>query len=197
MTKSGDSDLHLTPEQSAGYLDGVLTAGERATVEAHLASCLECRDEVIAIQPLVRSHSPRHLILRATIAVGAAAAAVVLLVQPGPVPGPRPSPHRDPPQDASTVVVPRAPLGPTSRPLTVAWSPLNHAKRYRVLVFDAEGTILYRAEATDSALALPDSLGLSPSQSYFWKVEADTGWDRWVSSRLVEFSVGRTGEVDP
>jgi hypothetical protein len=81
--------------------------------------------------------------------------------------------------------------------VTLAWSSLDQAKRYRVLVFDAEGTILYRAEADDSVLPLPDSLRLSPGQPYFWKVEADTGWDRWVSSRLVEFSVGTIGKVEP
>jgi hypothetical protein len=37
---------------------------------------------------------------------------------------------------------------------------------------------------------VPDSVTLLPGQAYYWKVEADTGWDRWVSSRLVEFSVG-------
>ncbi len=198
MTDARERDPHLTPEQTAGYLDRVLTEEQRATIEAHLAGCLECRDEVVALQPLVSVQSPRRKILRAGIALGAAAAAVVVfLIQPGPVPSPQPSQHRDPSQGAVTVIVARTPVGPVSQPVTLAWSSLDQVKRYRVLVFDAEGTILYRAEATDSVLALPDSLPLSPGQAYFWKVEADTGWDRWLSSKLVEFSVGAAGKVEP
>ena len=81
--------------------------------------------------------------------------------------------------------------------MRLAWSPLDLAKRYRVLVFDAEGTTLYRVEAGDTVLPLPDSLPFSPGQAYFWKVEADTGLDRWVSSNLVEFSVGAARKARP
>jgi anti-sigma factor RsiW len=198
VTNAGDRELHLTPEQTAGYLHSVLTAVERATVEAHLAACVECRDEVVALRPLVSAQRSRRRILRAGIALGAAAAAaVVLLVQPGRVSSPEPAQHRDLSQGMEMALAPITPAGPGSRPVTLAWSSLDQAKRYRVLVFDAEGTILYRAEAGDSVLPLPDSLRLSPGQPYFWKVEADTGWDRWVSSRLVEFSVGTIGKVEP
>lgn len=198
MTDAGERELHLTPEQTARYLDRVLTEEERAMVEAHLAVCFECRDEVVVLRNLISVRSPRRRILRVGLALGAAAAAVVvLLVQPGRVSSPGPSPHRDPSQGAATVLVPRTPAGPASRPVMLAWSPLDQAKRYRVLVFDAEGTILYRAEAADTVLPLPDSLPLSPGQAYFWKVEADTGWDRWVSSKLVEFSVGTAEKAEP
>jgi hypothetical protein len=198
VTDAGERDLHLTPEQTAGYLDRVLTDEERARVEAHLAACFECRDEVVALRNLVSVRSPRRRILQTGIALGAAAAAVVVLVvNPGRVSMPEPSPHRDPSQGVATVIVARTPAGPGSRPVTLAWSPLDQAKRYRVLIFDAEGSILYRAETDDSVLPLPDSLPLSPRQAYFWKVEADTGWDRWVSSRLVEFSVGTTEKAEP
>ena len=198
MTNAGDPELHLTPEQTASYLDRVLTAEERATVEAHLATCVECRDEVATLRPLVSAQSSRGRLLRAGIALGTAAAAVVVfLVQPGPVSSPEPSQHRDPPQGSQTVLVPVTPAGLGSRPVMLAWSPLDLAKRYRVFVFDGEGTILYRVEATDSVVPLPDSLRLSPGQPYFWKVEADTGLDRWVSSKLVEFSLETTEKVDP
>ena len=198
MTNAGDRELHLTPEQTAGYLDGVLTAEERATTEAHLAACVECRDEVVALRPLGSGQSSRRSFVRAGLALGAAAAAaVVLLVQPGRISSPEPPLHRDPSQGAVTLVVPIAPAGPVSPPVRLAWSPLDLAKRYRVLVFDAEGTTLYRVEAGDTVLPLPDSLPFSPGQAYFWKVEADTGLDRWVSSNLVEFSVGAARKARP
>jgi anti-sigma factor RsiW len=198
VTAAGKHDPHLTPEQTAGYLDEVLTDQERAVVEAHMATCYECRDEVVALRPVVKARSPRRWLLRIGIPVGAAAAAaLVLLIQPGLVSRPEPSLHRDPPQDVAPGPVPRTPAGLGSRPLLLAWSPLDEASRYRVLVFNAEGSILFRAEVGDSVLGLPDSVVLSPGQPYFWKVEADKGWDRWVSSRLVEFSVRTAGQAEP
>lgn len=197
MTDAEAPDDHLAPEQSAGYLDGVLTREERAVVEAHLAVCSECRDEVVALRPVVQRRDPRRSALRAVAVAGAAAAAVVLLLLPNRVSGPEQSTHRDRQDDVAPAVVPRAPAGEGLRPALLAWSPLAQASRYRVQVFDAEGSVLFRAEAADSALGLPDSVPLSPGRPYFWKVEADTGWDRWVSSGLVEFSIAPAREAEP
>jgi hypothetical protein len=38
-------------------------------------------------------------------------------------------------------------------------------------------------------VALPESVVLSPRVTYFWKVEAQTEWRRWVASDLVEFQL--------
>ncbi len=40
---------------------------------------------------------------------------------------------------------------------------------------------------TDTSVTLPASVVLSPQATYFWKVEAQTEWKRWVSSDLVQF----------
>ena len=198
MTGAEPSDMHLTPEQTAGYLDGVLTTDERAVVEAHLDTCFECRDEVVALRPVIRARNPRRWLLPTTVTAGAAAAAaLVLLVQSGRLSGPEPSLHRDPWQEATPVLVPKAPAGMGVRPALLAWSPLPQASKYRVHIFDAEGTILFQTEAADSLVKLPDSIGFSPGQPYFWKVEADTGWDRWVSSDLVEFSIKTPPREEP
>jgi hypothetical protein len=197
VTDAAESTPHLTPEQTAGYLDRVLTGGERAVVEAHLATCIDCRDEVIALRPLLEVKR-RGRRLWGSVALGAAAAAaVILLVLPGGISGPEPSQHRDPALDMAPAVKPRVPEGPGLRPALLAWSPVAQASRYRATVFDGEGSILFRAEATDSMLQLPDSLRLAPGKPYFWKVEADLGWDQWVSSRLVEFTVSATQPAEP
>jgi hypothetical protein len=182
---------HLTPEQTAGYLDRTLGPAERAEIEAHLAACLECRDEVVALQPLVSPRVPRKAVGVGVGLAAAAAAAVILIVHPTPESGRDSSAHRDLPQAADAVIAPRTPAGAVTQPVVVTWSALDNARRYRVMVFDAEGMVLYRVDGADTAVPLPDSLRLSPGQTYFWKVEADTGWDRWVSSTLVEFRVSK------
>jgi hypothetical protein len=195
---AGDSDLHLTPEQTAAYLDRVLAPEARARVEAHLDACSECRSEVVALRPLVTSQNTRRKLLRAGLVVGtAAAASVALLVYPGVVTNTAVSPHRDPAGLPALRLEARAPTGVVTRPVTLVWVPLNQATRYRGQVFDVEGSILYRAETEDSILPLPDSLPLAGGRTYFWKVEADTGWDSWVSSRLVEFTVENTRQDNP
>ena len=196
MTDAGESTSHLTPEQTAGYLDRVLTREDRALVEAHLATCADCRDEVVALRPFTEVNSTRRRLWTAGLALGAAAAAVILVVVPSSS-GPEPSLHRDSAVDSAPVVQPRVPEGPGPRPGVLAWSRLAQASRYRATVFDEEGSILFRAEVPDSMLQLPDSLRLVPGKPYFWKVEADIGWDRWVSSRLVEFTVASTQPAEP
>lgn len=195
---AGDPDLHLTPELTAAYLDRVLAPEVRARVESHLEACSECRGEVVALRPLVASKNARRKLLRAGLMLGtAAAASVALLVYPGLVTNTAVSPHRDPAGLPAPTLETRAPAGAVSLPVNLAWAPLDQATRYRGQVFDAEGSILYQAETEDSILPLPDSLPLAAGRTYFWKVEADTGWDSWVSSRLVEFTVEKTRQDTP
>jgi hypothetical protein len=130
-------------------------------------------------------------------ALVAAAAAVILVILPGRRPEPDPSQHRDPAADTAPTVKLQVPKGTGPRPLLLAWAPVDQATRYRATVFDQEGSIRFRVEVTDSSLPLPDSLRLVAGRSYFWKVEADTGWDRWVSSKLVEFTVLGTEPAEP
>src|SRR2546426_348130 len=58
-------------------------------------------------------------------------------------------------------------------------------------LFDAGGRVLYESQLRDTTVALPDTVRLAAGQSYLWKVEARTGWGRWVASDLVEFSIAR------
>jgi len=58
-----------------------------------------------------------------------------------------------------------------------------------VTVFDATGGVVYAAEVADTVVTFPDSIALVPGDSYLWKVDARTGFDRWAASELVEFRV--------
>ena len=69
------------------------------------------------------------------------------------------------------------------------WTSVPHAERYRLTLFDATGKVVWESQASDTVATLPTTIELTPSASYFWRVEAQTGWNRWVKSDLVEFSV--------
>src|SRR5262245_10043671 len=47
------ADRHLSAERIAEYIEGVLTAAERADVERHLADCAECRELVSDTMDLI------------------------------------------------------------------------------------------------------------------------------------------------
>jgi hypothetical protein len=49
--------------------------------------------------------------------------------------------------------------------------------------------VIWVEETTDSVALVPDSLGLQAGETYFWKVRARTGWDRWSESDLTEFRI--------
>ncbi len=52
-----------------------------------------------------------------------------------------------------------------------AWTPVEGAKRYRFVLYGADGAILH--EATSEATALrPEGVALEPGQKYRWKVDA-------------------------
>ncbi len=74
---------------------------------------------------------------------------------------------------------------------SVRWPSVPLADRYRVTVFDAAGTLLLDASTRDTVVALPASLRRLWPATYWSRVEARTGWDRWVESEWASFTVGR------
>jgi hypothetical protein len=181
---------HLTGGEVAGYLEGTLPPADRRRVEAHLAACDECCIELIEVAPLLRTRPRWHRrqgIWIATAGV-AAAAAVLLLIMRQPTPPAESPGYREPVVTPTLGPVIIAPRGVTAA-RTVVWTAVPHAERYRLTLFDATGTGVWESQASDTFATLPTTIELRPSASYFWRVEAQTGWNRWVKSDLVEFSV--------
>lgn len=186
----GNPMVHLEIAEIAAFVDGALPAGERTRAEAHLADCAECREELVAVAALLRTAPRRRAwILPASLA---AAAAVALLIMPGlylssRLDGDR---HREP--AVTTTVAPTAivPRGDMNAVRELMWSAVPRAGRYRVVLLDHGGTLVWRTETPDTAVSIPDSVRLRAGVPYFWKVEAETGFGRWVASDLVDFVVG-------
>ena len=65
----------------------------------------------------------------------------------------------------------------------------EHAREFRVTLFDFEGVVLWEAQVSDTIAVLPDSVRLQASTNYFWKVAARGDYGTWVSSGLRQFRV--------
>jgi hypothetical protein len=180
---------HLTSGEVAAYLDKALAPSDRSRVEAHLVDCAECRNELVEVTQLLRTRPHRD---RWVLPVGtaAAAAAVLLLVmwprQRTESSGPG---YREPAVTTTVAPVAVAPSGAIATAAQLVWTAVPHADRYRLTLFDSVGTVLWERETGDTAASLPDTLRLKSGASYFWKVAAQTGVNRWISSELVGFSV--------
>jgi hypothetical protein len=125
-----------------------------------------------------------------------AAAAAILVALLGPLevfrPG-RGATHRAPTIANGSLPNALAPKGTVAEVHELRWTPVAGADRYRVVLFAADGRAVYEAELLAAEAPLPDSVVLAPGRRYLWRVDARVGFDRWVSSELVAFSLpGRT-----
>jgi hypothetical protein len=186
----------LDEDTVAALAEGMLHGAARARALGHLAECPRCRTAVASVSralgdPMVAREiatlgAARRQLFR--IAVPAAAAAIILLLA---MPSPKGdvAPHRAPTISAVSSPVPMSPIGIVAAADILRWSSVSGADRYRTTLFDDTGAVVYETQTADTVVALPDSVHLTPSRSYLWKVEARTGWGRWSASELSEFSV--------
>jgi predicted anti-sigma-YlaC factor YlaD len=180
----------------ADFVDGHLTPQSRAPIVAHLLTCARCRALVKATSELATNEAglTRQVTRRWrrwSLPVGLAAAAALLLlllprVRDESTPG-----LREPTVTSTIAPVPITPTPGASvaRVDSLVWSSVPKAERYRVRLYDGEGSVLWTVETTDTSAALPDSLRLQPRVAYFWRVEAQAEWLRWAASDLASFRI--------
>ena len=191
----------LGDETLAALAEGTVVAAGRPAALAHLAACERCRKTVASVaralaDPELAAEiravdevpaSPVRRWVPAALGVGAVAALLLLIIPPK-LEDPE-SPHRAPPITAAPAPQALAPVGHVSRAEKLRWTPVEGADRYRVTLFDEDGSVRYEAEQADTSVTLPPSVTLVPGRTYAWRVDARLGFDRWASSELVEFSV--------
>lgn len=181
----------------ASLLEDSLPEASRSAALSHLATCHACRADLAALDttlddPAVQRElaalRPRvttRRVLRFVVPLAAAAALVLVVARPS---QDRPGAvHRSPVISRATTPVAAGPVGTVPGISSLVWSAVLGADLYRVTVFDAGGSVVLETEATDTALTIPDSVTFRAGGVYLWKVEARTGWDRWVSSPLTRF----------
>lgn len=177
---------HLDPHDIAAYVDHAAAPALRDRVERHIAGCRACRDEVLEVSTLTSpAHPARKHAWR--MAAGIAAAAVILVVawparqvrQPD-------AEHREASIAATIAPRPVSPMGSTNAATTLVWSSVPNAHGYVVRVFDTRGDVVWERATSDTTAVAPDS-AIRAGESYFWKVDARTGFGRSTASDLVEF----------
>ena len=186
MDAKDDAGTHLEAGDFAAYVDGALSPEERSRIELHLVDCDACRGELRAVVQLVSGERSRR---GWYLPVGIAAAAAVTLLVVHPVRQHPAAATREPVVTTTVAPVIVAPRGRGGIPHTLVWTAVPHADRYRLTLFDDTGRAVWDTQATDTSVSIPAHIVLQTGGSWFWKVEAQTGWNRWVSSALVRFSI--------
>jgi anti-sigma factor RsiW len=193
-------DEHLI----AAFADGSMTPAQRRDCLPHLAGCGRCRtavssvaraiasDEVAGQAATGRGRGPALEWLRYAVPFAAAAAIATLFFirQPSP---PVIAPHRQDPEMAGLAPVAISPLGPTTTVRVLRWHSVPGADRYRITLFDDQGDVIFETSLADTLAALPTGVEIVAGRPHYWIVSARTGFDRWDTSALAEFStVGDT-----
>jgi hypothetical protein len=192
----------------ADFVEGRVTPETRGPLIEHLVTCAHCRSRVQATGRLLAHQAAEEMprVVRRRRArwyfpavIAAAAAAVLLLVWPRNVEQADTIPRlREPglePEPGSAGIhltgpmapVPLSPRATVPRVKRFVWSTVPGVDRFRLRLYDDEGKLLWSTQTADTILSLPDSIVLSGTGPYFWKVEAETEASRWTASDLVEF----------
>jgi hypothetical protein len=188
---------------------GDLTVARDAMV--HVSACANCRARLAAVARLtedatVRSEinalqPPRRLTRQGwsrrqlTVSGGLAAAAAAAIVLLGPVRSrvstdqtrANAGPHRELAITAATAPRIVSPIDIADLADSLRWTSVPRADLYRVRIWNNEGTVVWTTDTRGTSVALPQVV--HPGTSYMWEVRARTGWDRWVSSDFVEFTI--------
>jgi hypothetical protein len=212
-SSSAHSDTHLDDDVIETLLEGNgIESSKRHDAIAHLSDCPICRSRLAAVsqllddaeivseidqldQPPAKPGFGRRRLYRIVPAMIAAAAAVTIIVAaPGRIRGRNAAP-------ANTASVSREGIVAASAaprilsPVTVAaagdslrWTSVPQADLYRIRIWNADGTVVWAEDTRDTTLPLPPQLARSGGP-YLWEIKARTGWDRWVTSDFLEFTI--------
>ena len=191
-----------------GYVADRLGEAETEAFESHYLTCERCQNELrlaLAIRealPEVREaglHTPaesevsvisRRFRVRTAAALAAAAVlAGLLLVRPSTQDEESAPVHRDEATGVEVVPSLRAPGGVVAAVESFQWSQVPAADLYRITVYDAEGAVVWEGETRDTLITPPDGTEFEPDARYIWTVAARVGFDRWLSSELVDFTI--------
>ncbi len=190
-----------------GYVAGRLGEAETEAFESHYLTCERCQNELrLALgirealpevreaglqapaEPEVSVISRRFKVGTAAALAAAAVLAGLLLVRPSKLDEESAPAHREEATGVEVALSLRAPAGVVAAVEKFQWSQVPAADLYRITVYEA-GAVVWEVETRDTLTIPPDGIEFEPDARYIWKVAARVGWDRWVSSELVEFTI--------
>lgn len=165
----------------------------RVATAAQLLADATIRSEINALEPGRRAGRPRWSRRNLTVSGLVAAAAAVIVVL-GPMRSDVRNDQRgvsaEPQRERGTVAAALRILSPAQivgLSDSLRWTSLPQADLYRVRIWNSEGTVVWTADTQSTTVPIPAVL--ESAVPYLWEVSARTGWDRWVSSDLVELTL--------
>jgi anti-sigma factor RsiW len=191
MTPLPSPEGHPEPHEVSAYLSGAADPAARARIEAHLADCGECTEELVAVRRLRRA-SPS--VSRRLALAGAAAAAVTAVVlvghRAGGPTGPATPPVRGDGSAAAVTTVSPPEGASIDAPPTFAWQPVAGATAYRISITRADGDSVWAASLRDTVARAPEGVLTPAPDGYFWYVDALLADGRSVAGTAHEFRLG-------
>jgi hypothetical protein len=191
------SQQHPDADELSAYVDGSLGEADRERVEAHLASCDDCRKDVVEVVRLFQ-FQPRRRVWYVAAGLAAAALAGLLLFAPasnesGPAGPVLRGPTMDVPAGTSAVQIVQPGEGATlaADDVRFTWRAAAPGASYRVTVTDQNGDVVWSASTADTAASLPPDSVLSREQAYFWYVDALMPDGTSTSSGVHEFRTSK------
>jgi hypothetical protein len=175
----------------AEFVAGFLEPESHRDAMRHVAACPTCRQSIADVVRLTGKSGEAGAIVptrwnRRILGLGIAAAVLIVAgiqVLPSPDSG-----HRSP-ITAAPAPVPLAPVNDVEAVAAFRWAAVDGADQYRVTLYDANGVVRYEATVATDSMVLPDSVVLAPGVATWWRIDARLGFDRWVASPLVEFTI--------
>lgn len=159
-----------SPEDLLAVAERTLSADRRLVVLDHVAGCARCLEDLRLLDAVAATgrgtlwtRRPAILALAASLAVTIGGALVWQLTPSQP----------DVLRGVTDQVVLVAPVGGTQPgPLAFTWRASRPATRYHLEVLDPAGSVLFKADGTDTTVALPASTQITPGTEYRWRVVA-------------------------
>lgn len=194
----------LDADTIAALADGTISDPSRSAALRHIARCTVCRRAVASVKQALDEGPITHEVevvegrrgrfrigplLRVAVPIAAAAGIAVVLWVRTPTGQSVGSVLRDSAVTATATPRPIVPRDHVSGVAQFVWSALPRATRYRVRLYTDDGAVLWTRETSDTLIAAPATPALAPDVSYLWMVEAQTEWQRWTASDLVEFRI--------
>jgi hypothetical protein len=180
-------ESHLDPHQVAGYIAGTLPIADRRLVEAHLADCEPCTEELAAVAQLARPQaSPRRWLPAAAVAAAAVAALVLVAPWRSGTGGPT-HPLRGGGTSATIAIVTPADGAAIGADPTLVWRSVPRASTYRWTVTAADGDSLASGYTSDTAVRLPATVLEAPGRTRRWYVDALLSDGSSASTGIHEF----------
>ena len=167
---------HVTTDEFAAYVDGAVSSDERIRIDGHLASCLSCAEELLAVSRLTKRSATRRYLM-VVLPAAAAAAIVLFLLNPPNTIAPADPMLRDA-ADVTESTVPVEVVTPASgqqvnrAELRFIWRSLGNQTNYRFTLTTAEGEGIWTTDTADTTLTVPPTLSMEPNLSYIWYVDA-------------------------